>query len=175
MRRLLRGVNTVLEIFGLDLRKTARSSRGSPATFADRRDSEGARRLRTAVDFPFADGHPCLGEGPTGSGFASGHYFHQDLLVARRIRLNEPAAHVDVGSRIDGFVAHVASFRPIEVFDIRPLPAGIPERDVRAGGHHGAAARTASSATATRCRACTRSSTSAWAGTASRSTTTGTC
>jgi hypothetical protein len=27
---------------------------------------------------------------------------------------------VDVGSRIDGFVAHVALFRPIEVMDIRP-------------------------------------------------------
>jgi hypothetical protein len=28
---------------------------------------------------------------------------------------------VDVGSRVDGFVAHVASFRAIEVFDIRPI------------------------------------------------------
>jgi len=28
--------------------------------------------------------------------------------------------HVDIGSRVDGFVAHVASFRKIEVFDIRP-------------------------------------------------------
>ena len=28
--------------------------------------------------------------------------------------------HVDVASRIDGFVAHVASFVPIEVLDIRP-------------------------------------------------------
>jgi len=27
-----------------------------------------------------------------------------------------------VGSRIDGFVAHVASFRDIHVYDIRPLP-----------------------------------------------------
>ena len=29
--------------------------------------------------------------------------------------------HVDIGSRLDGFVAHVASFREIEVLDIRPL------------------------------------------------------
>ncbi len=33
---------------------------------------------------------------------------------------------MDVGSRIDGFVAHVASFRPIEVLDIRPLDTQIP-------------------------------------------------
>jgi len=55
------------------------------------------------------------------SGTASGHYFHQDLLVASRIFINNPEKHVDIGSRIDGFVAHVASFREIEVFDIRSL------------------------------------------------------
>jgi hypothetical protein len=32
---------------------------------------------------------------------------------------------VDVGSRIDGFVAHVASFREIEIIDVRPLTAEI--------------------------------------------------
>ena len=32
-----------------------------------------------------------------------------------------PEKHVDVGSRVDGFVAHVASFREIEVFDVRPI------------------------------------------------------
>ncbi|MBL8992576.1 MAG: DUF268 domain-containing protein, partial [Spirochaetia bacterium] len=31
-----------------------------------------------------------------------------------------PKRHIDVGSRIDGFVAHVAAFRKIEVLDIRP-------------------------------------------------------
>lgn len=55
------------------------------------------------------------------SGNASGHYFHQDLLVAQKIYLANPATHVDVGSRIDGFVTHVASFRKIEIFDVRPL------------------------------------------------------
>jgi hypothetical protein len=35
------------------------------------------------------------------------------------IYANNPQKHADVGSRVDGFVAHVASFRPIEVFDIR--------------------------------------------------------
>ncbi|RYF91628.1 MAG: DUF268 domain-containing protein [Chitinophagaceae bacterium] len=49
----------------------------------------------------------------------SGHYFHQDLYVARRIFEHNPKRHVDVGSRTDGFVAHVAVFREIEIFDIR--------------------------------------------------------
>ena len=55
------------------------------------------------------------------AGTARGHYFHQDLLVAQFIYKANPRRHIDVGSRIDGFVAHVASFRKIEVYDIRAL------------------------------------------------------
>jgi SAM-dependent methyltransferase len=53
------------------------------------------------------------------SGTMKGHYFHQDLLIARKIYENKPIKHIDIGSRIDGFVAHIAVFREIEVFDIR--------------------------------------------------------
>ena len=56
------------------------------------------------------------------AGDARGHYYHQDLLVASLIAKNNPRRHVDVGSRIAGFVSHVAAFREIEVFDIRELP-----------------------------------------------------
>lgn len=56
------------------------------------------------------------------AGNAKGHYFHQDLLVAKFIHENNPKRHIDIGSRLDGFVAHVASYREIEVIDIRPLP-----------------------------------------------------
>lgn len=55
------------------------------------------------------------------SGSATGHYFHQDLLVAQKIFKKKPERHIDIGSRVDGFVAHVAAFRKIEVLDIRPL------------------------------------------------------
>lgn len=69
---------------------------------------------------------PCFQNRDSPAGVAQGDYFHQDLLVARRIHARNPVKHVDVGSRIDGFVAHVASFRPIEVFDIRPVHANVP-------------------------------------------------
>lgn len=55
------------------------------------------------------------------SGILPGHYFNQDLLVASRIAESNPRRHIDVGSSVVGFVAHVASFREIEVLDIRPL------------------------------------------------------
>jgi len=56
------------------------------------------------------------------AGTTKGHYFHQDLLVASFVAKNAPKRHVDIASRVDGFVAHVASFREIEVVDIRRLP-----------------------------------------------------
>lgn len=66
-----------------------------------------------------------LSEYSATAGTASGHYFHQDLLVAGFIFDKKPTRHVDVGSRVDGFVAHVASFRQIEVIDFRPLPVSV--------------------------------------------------
>ena len=57
------------------------------------------------------------------AGIAKGHYFHQDLIVAQSIYKNNPKRHIDVASRIDGFVAHVASFRKLEILDVRPLPS----------------------------------------------------
>jgi hypothetical protein len=59
------------------------------------------------------------------AGTMRGAYFHQDLLVAQRIFAANPRRHVDVGSRIDGFVAHVASFRQIEIVDIRPVASTV--------------------------------------------------
>lgn len=69
--------------------------------------------------------YPCLHDRCEGAGIAQPQYFHQDYLIARKIFLNSPLKHVDVGSSIEGFVAHVAVFRQIEVFDIRPLPLSL--------------------------------------------------
>jgi SAM-dependent methyltransferase len=70
--------------------------------------------------------YPCLEDRWQAGGTAQGHYFYQDLLVASRIFHSNPIKHVDIGSRVDGFVAHVASFREIEVVDIRPITNAIP-------------------------------------------------
>ena len=64
---------------------------------------------------------PMVSEFNEGAGVVGGHYFHQDLVVAKLIHEHNPVRHVDIGSRIDGFVAHVASFRKIEIIDIREL------------------------------------------------------
>jgi SAM-dependent methyltransferase len=98
--------------------------RGTNAKF--RRDERELRRqLEGRTDFPFGRRVPMLDDAGDESGIASGSYFHQDLLVARRIFELEPARHVDVGSRVDGFVAHVAVFRSIDVIDLRPQRASV--------------------------------------------------
>ena len=74
-----------------------------------------------SADFVFGKKYPMLVDKFSDAGSAKGGYFHQDLLVARRVFENNPNIHMDVGSRMDGFVAHVASFREIKVVDIRPL------------------------------------------------------
>jgi len=112
-------------MFGIDLRKAVQSIRGLPHYFRNYQSLKNQMKSGTR-EFPFGKFYPCLGDRFADSGSAKGHYFHQDLLVARRIHQNNPSIHLDVGSRIDGFVAHVASFRQINVFDIRPLANEIP-------------------------------------------------
>lgn len=85
-----------------------------------------AQMERSKHQFAFGRAYPCLKDRFDQSGTAKGHYFHQDLYVAQKIHINSPVRHIDIGSRVDGFIAHVASFREIEVLDVRPLDIDIP-------------------------------------------------
>jgi hypothetical protein len=76
---------------------------------------------------------PVLGDYRAQAGNARGQYFHQDLWAARRIYAARPPMHVDVGSRIDGFVAHVLTFMPVTVIDIRPLESDVEGLTFRQG------------------------------------------
>jgi len=125
MNRILRSIYILLVVFGIDPRKTIYSIRNLPYYFRTFQLLM-KQRKSSVKQFPFGKPYLCLSDRLNDGGLAKGHYFHQDLLVARRIYLNKPRIHVDIGSRIDGFVAHVASFRPIEVMDIRPLTNDIP-------------------------------------------------
>jgi len=69
--------------------------------------------------------YPVLVDYRSQAGAARGHYFHQDLWAARRVVQSGVKQHVDVGSRIDGFVAHVLTVMPVTVIDIRPLTSQV--------------------------------------------------
>lgn len=79
------------------------------------------KQLKNYKDFKIKKLFPIFTDKEQSAGNASGHYFHQDLYVARQICQESPTKHLDIWSRIDGFVAHVASYRDIEVLDIRPI------------------------------------------------------
>lgn len=65
---------------------------------------------------------PCLGENRESAGKLDKHYFYQDLWAAREIHSRHPSSHVDIGSRIDGFISHILCFTSVTVIDIRPKP-----------------------------------------------------
>jgi hypothetical protein len=111
---------------GLDLARLGRSLTGVPRFAADLiRYRRGCRAL--GINVPaFTDLLPVTSDRSEKAGAVDGHYFHQDLWAARKVHRAAPTAHVDVGSRIDGFVAHVLSFCPVTVVDIRPLSDDIP-------------------------------------------------
>jgi SAM-dependent methyltransferase len=67
------------------------------------------------------------------AGSVRGHYFHQDLWAARMVRSLGVARHVDIASRLDGFVAHVLPFAEVEYVDIRPVDADVPGLTSRIG------------------------------------------
>ena len=69
--------------------------------------------------------YPVLGERHATAGTASGHYFHQDIWAARHVHYAAPVKHVDVGSSVAGFVAHLLCFRDVEYVDIRPLNTNV--------------------------------------------------
>ncbi|MFY0607746.1 MAG: DUF268 domain-containing protein [Cyclobacteriaceae bacterium] len=108
----------VLQYFGIYPEQFVENLKGVGWFLKDYRKLKRAAKTHSSqVNFgrPF----PMLRDKNDTSGRLSGHYFHQDLLVAQKIFDNCPKRHVDIGSRTDGFVAHVASFREIEVIDIR--------------------------------------------------------
>lgn len=105
--------------FGIDPRKTLRSLWGLPRYVRDYFRFRSSYTGRLGLT-------PCLHDWYEEGGTTRSEYFWQDLLVAKMIYEAKPERHVDIGSRVDGFVAHVASFREIEVFDVRPITTQIP-------------------------------------------------
>lgn len=120
MKEFLEKLSWILKIqLGLDFRRIVRSLTGVPRYLADWFKFQRGCAERLVF-------RPCLHDWYEEGGSTKDEYFWQDLHVARKIYRSNPVRHVDIGSRIDGFVAHVASFRDIEVLDIRPISSVVP-------------------------------------------------
>jgi hypothetical protein len=111
--------NTLLS-FGVDGLKALRQLRGMPSfvqewvTFRTllRQNPRGWNMGRL---------WPIMTDRAESAGVTKGHYFHMDLFMAQQVAQAAPPRHLDIGSRIDGFVAHLATTMPVLVGDIRPV------------------------------------------------------
>jgi SAM-dependent methyltransferase len=112
-----------LRLIGFDVERFRQSLLATPRFWRD------LQRYRSASSrsFPFKirNIRPMLLDYSAQAGVSNFHYFHQDLWASRLIFAAKPDRHFDIGSRIDGFIAHVLTFMPVSVFDIRPLPMNI--------------------------------------------------
>jgi SAM-dependent methyltransferase len=125
IRRNVRRLSRVCLFLGFDPHRCVRSLAGLPGFLQDamlyaRRSPSPAFRIR------WLDLFPVIYERAQAAGSVGGHYFHQDLWAARKIFRRRPEAHIDIGSRIDGFLAHLLTFMPVTVIDIRPLDSPLP-------------------------------------------------
>jgi SAM-dependent methyltransferase len=76
---------------------------------------------------------PTLRDKRAQSGAADGHYFWQDLICAKWIFEQKTDKHFDVGSRVDGFVAHLLTFMHVTILDVRPLKSNVSGLSVLIG------------------------------------------
>lgn len=126
LKRLVRRGYRVALAWGFDPRKTIAAVKWSPKVRRDLAQlREQAALSESAKDFAWGERYPILDDlgQPAGLG---GHYLYQDVLVAREIYARKPRRHIDLGSSVHGFVSAVASFRDIEVIDVRPMHVELP-------------------------------------------------
>lgn len=125
MKSIFRKIYKTLKFYGFDAKKFLKAINHKKMKwfYADLKELK--RQKGTDKTFKFGSMYPILTDRNDEAGIMKGAYFHQDLYVARLINLANPKKHLDIGSRTDGFVAHVASFREIELIDIRVIKSNV--------------------------------------------------
>lgn len=77
--------------------------------------------VHSGFPLKFRNTYPCLLDRYENAGTLPRHYFWQDLWGARKVFRSGVKRHYDIGSRLDGFIAHCLPFCEIVMLDIRPL------------------------------------------------------
>jgi len=107
----------LFRVFGIDLLQLAYAVYSLPKFLLDllRYVLLKSRKERLAMIMPV------LGENLKPSASLDRHYFVQDIICAELVIKNFDKTHLDVGSRVDGFISKVALHCQLDVLDIRPL------------------------------------------------------
>lgn len=99
--------------------------RGLPVFISNVIKYQGHNKKNSKFPIRFYSLLPVLADRYDNAGGVTGHYFLQDLHVANMIYSKKPHAHVDIASRVDGFVAHLLIFMKVVYVDIRNLPVSL--------------------------------------------------
>ena len=121
--KIIKSVIITFQFFGIDFIKIYANIIGIPRFYRNYREYK--KQTFDNNLFPVKKIIPILTEWNESAGNVNSHYFIQDLFVAQLIHNANPLRHIDIGSRIDGFVSNIASFREIEILDIRELNTSI--------------------------------------------------
>jgi SAM-dependent methyltransferase len=108
------------QLFGIDLQCTFNTFRVMPYFIRSLLVYQKSAR-GTSFQLKLKHFHPILNDIYKPAGATQNHYFFQDLWAAKKIFAARPSRHIDIGSRIDGFVSHLLVFMPVEIIDIRPI------------------------------------------------------
>jgi hypothetical protein len=126
MNKYITRIEKTLLYLGFDVRKFIHVfGRNNEKDWFLKDLAELKRQKGTDETFPISKMYPILHERKEAGGTMKGAYFHQDLYVAKLIYQAKPKKHLDIGSRTDGFIAHVASYREIELIDFRDIESNV--------------------------------------------------
>ena len=134
-RRALAFRNYLHQLFKINMPGLAKSGGALRNHMQFRKDLKAYRELQAAsVDsrvkrFPILreEISPYLRDMEMCAGSIGGDYFYQDIWAARKIHKRLPKEHVDIGSRIDGFITHLLVFMEnVTVMDVRPAESNVP-------------------------------------------------
>jgi hypothetical protein len=116
-KSILRRINSILLFFGVNLSVLYHNLLGLAWYLRDlfQYHSQKAPAEKLVLNVQLLDKKSEAGD-------IHSHYFWQDLIVAKEVVKSGEEIHFDIGSRIDGFIAHILSSSiSVSVFDIRPL------------------------------------------------------
>lgn len=95
--------------------------------FKIRRDLSQYSRLNRRKSFSYQKKYRWFIDDSGGAAGTTSSYYWQDLWAATKIIESRPEIHYDIGSRVDGFIAHLQAAKiKTNLIDIRPLDNKLP-------------------------------------------------
>lgn len=125
VRRALRRPHALISMFLFDPIEVLNKWRGLGAFVRNAREYRRANHFRS-FDIDWRDVWYRSYDRFADAGSITFHYFFQDLWAATRLYEAGVPRHVDIASRLDGFIAHVLPFCAVTYVDVRPLGSHVP-------------------------------------------------